>query len=404
MIYGKMVYKGRIIEAGIEFEGEFIKKIGKLVKGRKVDGIILPAGIDVHVHLRDFREKHKETIESGTLSALFGGMCLVVDQPNTKPVVDNKDIYERRIKIAEKDSYVDYALNLALTRKNSDKILDIVSDLRKKYYLPAVGEVFIQHSDENMQISYDLLRKIKLDLMTIHAEDPDYVSDGLPNFMYRKREAEIKAVKECLKIGNFHFCHISTKEAAELILNSNSTFEVTPHHLLLTVEDYDRLNGFVNVNPPLRSKDEAGWLLANIDKVDVLASDHAPHTPDEKISGAPGFPGVETMYPVFVNFVFKGLLSLETLIEKIAVNPAKIFGFRHYGAIEVGKYANLAVFNPKNKTVIKADKLHSLCGWTPYEGFEAVFPEKVYIRGKEALADTFVKCGSILKPNDGRTL
>ncbi|MEM2716438.1 MAG: dihydroorotase [Archaeoglobaceae archaeon] len=395
MIYGKIFYRGEFVEAGIEVENGRIKKIGKLVKGKKVDGIILPAGIDVHVHFRDFEEKRKETIESGSLSALHGGICLVVDQPNTKPVVDNPEIYFRRMEIAKRDSYVDYALNLALTNANAERIKEIVEKIREKYFLPAIGEVFLQHSDEELEISYETLKKIsKINTkITIHAEDPRFVESGNPNFLFRKKEAEVIAVEECEKIGEFHFCHLSTREAVEKV--RRGSFEVAPHHLLLSIEDYSRLRELINVNPPLRQKSDAEWLLKNFSKIHILASDHAPHTIDDKKMGASGFPGVETTYPIFVYLAKRGLITFKDLIDKIAINPANIFGFKDYGEIEVGKFANFAIFNLKVEREISSDRLQSLCNWTPYEGFKAIFPEEVYIRGNEVLR-AFKKAGKIL--------
>ncbi|WP_202318580.1 dihydroorotase [Archaeoglobus neptunius] len=389
MIRGKVFYRGEFIEAGIEVDGGRIKKIGKLVKGKEVRGVILPAGIDVHVHLRDFDEAHKETIETGTMAAKYGGICLVVDQPNTRPVVDSEKVYFERMEKAKSDVHVDYTLNLALTNSNFGEIAGILEKIRSRYFVPAVGEVFIQHSNDNLQIRYETLRlaisNLKNVLLTIHAEDPAYVDTGFPNFRFRKKEAEVFAVQKCLTISNFHFCHISTRDAAERICNSDSTFEVTPHHLLLSTDDYRRLGYAVNVNPPLRSRDEAEWLLKHFHMADILASDHAPHTLEDKKSGAPGFPGVETMYPIFVHLAAMRIIRFGDLVEKIASNPARIFGFRGYGEIRVGNYANFAVFDLKNVRKIRAEDLHSRCDWTPYEGFNAVFPDKVYLKGTDVL-------------------
>jgi len=397
MLRGKFFYKGRFVEAGIRVEDGVITEIGKLVEGRKVRGVILPAGIDVHVHFRDFREKQKETIETGSLSAVYGGICLVIDQPNTIPPIDNFEIYDERMKIARKKCYVDYALNLALTNKNIGKINQVIRKVKRKYFLPAIGEVFLQHKDRNFEISYESLKFVSKGVhkITVHAEDPEFVTDGIPNFVFRKREAEITAVKKCLAISNFHFCHISTRDAVKLILNSNSTFEVTPHHLLLSVENFKDLGEFVNVNPPLRSREESFWMLKNFSLADVLASDHAPHLIDEKASGAPGFPGVETMYPMFVALALKGIISFKDLVEKISENPARIFNLRGYGEIEVGNFANFAVFDFKAIEKIDESKLHSKCGWTPFKGFEAIFPREVYIRGIEVLK-TEEKVGKVL--------
>lgn len=382
MIRGKIFYKDRTVEAGIEVEDGIIKKIGKLVKGKEVKGLILPAAIDVHVHFRDFEEKHKETIESGTLSALNGGVCLVVDQPNTRPIVDDSEKYDERMRKAKKRTFVDYSLNLALTKKNSKKIGEIVKKIKEKYFLPAVGEVFLQNFNKELQVSYEDLKVGYR--VTVHAEDPEFVEEGDPNFIFRKRDAETVAVKKCLEIGDFHFCHISTRDAAEILIKSRSTFEVAPHHLLLSINDYERLGKLVNVNPPLRAKEDSEWLLKNLDQVDIVASDHAPHTFEEKIDGAPGFPGVETTYPIFVYLASVGSVDLKTVVEKFTENPAKVFGFERYGCIEVGNYANFAVFDLKDVKRIDASELHSKCNWTPYEGFKAIFPREVYIRGEEA--------------------
>jgi len=251
-VRGNLFYRGKIIEAGIKIENGKIKDISKNIDGKNIRGLILPSAIDVHVHFRDFKERYKETIKSGSLSALFGGVCLVVDQPNSNPRVENKDVYFERMKKAEKESYVFYHLNLGLTVKNQKKIEREIKRIEEKYKIPAIGEVFLENSDPNLQIGYESLIKVhkKIDkLTTVHAEDPSKIkSPEIPNFYSRPPEAEINAVKKVINHGIFHFCHISTFEAANMIFNSESTFEVTPHHLLLSTEKFDE-GGFSNVNP-----------------------------------------------------------------------------------------------------------------------------------------------------------
>ncbi len=388
VISGIIFYKGRLIEGCIEIENGIIKDIKKFKKNAKhVKGLILPAGIDVHVHFRDFRERYKETIESGSLSALYGGICLVVDQPNTNPPVLDHKVYLRRMEIARRNSYVDYSLNIGLTEDNKGFIIDEIEEIEKMYRIPAIGEVFLEH--RIFQVSYDTLRFLKetirdKKIITVHAEDPNLIRDE-----FRPKEAEVKAVKKCLEIGGFYFCHVSTNEALNMIYSSNSFSEVTPHHLLLS----DRLVKF-RVNPPLRCEDERRELFKNIHKADVIASDHAPHTIEEKRDGLPGFPGVEVMYPILMYLVKIGQLDLSTLVERISINPARIFNFKKYGGIEVGNYANLAVFDLSDVKEIKADSLHSKAGWTPYEKFKAIFPKKVFIRGYEVFdGEPLVKKG-----------
>ena len=195
-------------------------------------------------------------------------------------------------------------------------------------------------------------------------------------------------------------CHVSLYESLKAVSRSQSTAEVTPHHLLLSREDFDRLDGFINVNPPLRSRENSEMLLKNFSKFDVLASDHAPHREEDKLKGASGFPGVETMYPLMMNLVKKDIIGLNELVEKIAINPAKIFGFDGYGAIEVGNFANLAVFDFSDVRTIRANKLHSLCQWTPFEGFDAIFPHTVILRGELALEGGEV----LVEPGYGRVV
>ena len=371
---GKFFYKNKILECSVIVEDGRIVDIRKDISGIKLDGIVLPAGIDVHVHFRDFEESYKETIESGSLSALYGGICLVVDQPNTKPPIVDDKIHAERLRRAENAVYVDYALNLGLTEENSGRISEILNSTPA----PAIGEVFLQH--KTMQVSYETLKNVRRDvdaLITVHAEDPSLI----PEESIRPKEAEIVAVRRCIEFGDFYFCHISTPEALQMIGKSKSFAEVTPHHLLLSAGKIE----FDRVNPPLRSERDRRELLRNFKRIDVIASDHAPHTLEDKKDGAPGFPGVETVYPLMLDLVRRRILDLSDVVERVAINPARIFGFKGYGEIEIGNYANFIVVDLSDVVRIRADRLHSKAGWTPYEGFEAVFPKAVFIRGVEAL-------------------
>ncbi len=384
IISGKFFYKNNIFEGCIVVEDGVIVDIRKSVDSNEVvnfpRGLILPAGIDVHVHFRDFEERYKETIESGSLSALHGGICLIVDQPNTKPPIVDDKTYIERIKKAEKTTFIDYSLNLGLTEGNARKISEILSRIEEIANVPAIGEVFLQH--RAMQVSYETLKAVRNEidkLITVHAEDASLI----PEESVRPKEAEIVAVRRCIEFGDFYFCHISTPEALEMIYRSKSFAEVTPHHLLLSAGKIE----FERVNPPLRSENDRIELLKNFSKADVIASDHAPHTIEDKREGAPGFPGVETIYPLMLNLVRKRVISLRDLVERIVVNPAKIFGFKGYSGIEIGNYANFAMFDLSDVRKIKAEDLHSKAGWTPYEGFDAIFPKTVFIRGIKALED-----------------
>ncbi len=385
-IYGKILLRDRIVTAGIKIEDGIITEISKQIGGKKLKGLIMPAGIDVHVHLRDFEESHKETIRNGTLAALNGGICLVVDQPNAKPFIDSEEKYLERIRYAEKFTSVDYSLNIGMTKSNMAKINEIVERIKMRGYNPAVGEVFLQHENPEYQIPWGAVRKVE-HFTTVHAELPEFVeSNDIPNFRFRKREAEIGAVKDLCSEG-LYFCHISTKEAFEMISESTSLLEITPHHMLLDESYYSTLKEWINVNPPLRTFEDREFILHNFSKVDVVASDHAPHSPEEKKKGVSGFPGVETLYPLLMGLVFYGKLSVFDVAEKISRSPARIFGFERYGEIKTGNYANFAIFDVSRVEKIKAKNLHYIYKWTPFEGFYGIFPHTVILRGEEVKRD-----------------
>ncbi|AIY89274.1 dihydroorotase [Geoglobus acetivorans] len=403
LIHGKILLGNTIVTAGMKIEDGKIVEISKQISGKKLKGIIMPAGIDVHVHLRDFDESHKETIRNGTLSALNGGICLVVDQPNSRPFIDSEEMYEKRMRLASKFVNVDYSLNIGLTRRNFPKINSIAEKIKKNGYNPAVGEIFLQHENKDVEATTEMVEKVT-SFSTIHAELPEFVeSNEIPNFLHRKREAEILAVKKLASEGRY-FCHISTREAFETIREKGAYAEVTPHHLLLDASHHSRLGNFVNVNPPLRTENDRKFLLDNFSKIDVVASDHAPHSPEEKENGASGYPGVETLYPLLMGLVFYGKLDIFDVAKVISENPAEIFGFNGYGAVKPGNYANLAVFDISKVEKIKPQKLHYFHKWSPFESFPAVFPHTVILRGEFAkergeLAEGFgrvYKTGTVL--------
>lgn len=399
VIRGGHVYiGGEIIECDIGINGERISEVGKNLKGDEVIDagrkLILPGAVDCHVHFRDFREKHKETWETGSRAALRGGTVVVIDQPNTDPPIHDEGIFRKRMKLAERSSYVDFRVNLALTRENHSEIKKILEKVNPN----AVGEVFLQHQSENFEIPYEILFEVRRnirDIITVHAEDPEEIRDGKGgNWELRPPEAELKAVKKCSGQGDFYFCHVSLGSSVRLARSGNSQMEVTPHHLLLSTEDADSI--MYNVNPPLRSEEERRSLISMLSEIDVIASDHAPHTFEEKREGFPGFPNVEFMYPLLLDMATRGVFSLKKLVERISENPARIFDIDGYGWIKEGFYASLAIFDIRNVSEIKTEKMYSMAEWTPFEGFSAIFPEKVILRGKLAFdnGEVLVKRGS----------
>ncbi|BDC36299.1 dihydroorotase [Candidatus Methanoliparum sp. LAM-1] len=416
------VLLNRRIEEGVSIgiDNGIIKKIGKDLKGELlIDAknlLVLPGGIDAHVHFRDPGFTYKEDWISGSKSALAGGITSVIDQPNTYPMVTSPDILLNKIEIAKKKSLVDFGVNAAVTNKNIHLIKDLAG------YTTAFGEIFLGEDDEEDVISYDMLNtalKIIKDthlLPTIHAEDYSCIASNKIAYQIKSSQSHLfarpnsceeiataKLVKMAEQVGcRMHICHISTKEAIKIIKTARGiTCEVTPHHLLFSADDYNLLKTKIKVNPPIRDKADRNflWNMVKYGMIDVIASDHAPHSIEEKegdiYNAKSGIPGVETMIPLLLNLVAKDEISIGRLVELTSYNPAKIWGLRRKGFLKEGYDADLVLYNLKDKKRIVAGDLHTRCGWTPYEGFQAIFPQTTIIRGDIAFknGEFYVKEG-----------
>ncbi len=210
---------------------------------------------------------------------------------------------------------------------------------------------------------------------------------------YRRAEAEIAAAERTVEVAadtdaQVHLAHTSTPEAVDIARDGGLTCEVTPHHLFRSRDDYDELGTFGRMNPPLRSESRRAALFERLvdGRVDVVATDHAPHTREEKdadVWNAPsGVPGVETMVPLLLAATRTTDLTVERVRTVTARNPAEVFGVAGKGRIAAGYDADLALYDTTDATEIDGDALHSKCGWTPFAGFEGVFPEWTMRRGE----------------------
>lgn len=366
---------------------------------------LLPGAIDVHVHFRQPGHGHKETWATGSRSAAAGGVTTVVDQPNTTPPTVDGEAFDEKAEFAA-NAAVNYGINGGVNDEwESDSLLS-----RPVF---ALGEVFLADSTGDMGIDEELFTDALAAAadagitVTVHAEDADRFDESARDgdaggtgrdanadlwSQYRTAEGEIAAVEAACEAAadagvDIHVAHTSTPEAAEHAAEAGMTTEVTPHHLLLSRDDLDELGTFGRMNPPLRSeaRREALYELVADGTVDVIATDHAPHTAAEKEAGlwdAPsGVPGVETMLPLLLGEVRTGDLSLERVVELVAANPAERFDLDRKGRLAEGYDADLTLVNLDDAEPIRADALHTKCDWTPFEGREAVFPELTVVDG-----------------------
>jgi dihydroorotase len=350
--------------------------------------LVIPGAIDMHVHMRGGIQSSKEDWRSGSMSALAGGITMVVDQPNTIPPITTVDAFMHRLHEAQVNSVCHFAINSAVTA---------TTDFKAMWHAGAIafGEAFFAPSSYGEAIGEatlgEALEKIGAlgALATIHAEKvapvPD--TDLISHDQARSVQGEVQAVsaaKKCNRANcRMHFCHLSAAASVDAAAGSGSV-EVTPHHLFLSLESFDKNDAFGKANPPLRTERERRALWDKWDQIDVIASDHAPHTINEKqdpFSDAPsGIPGVETMVPMLIAQVLEKKISLRSLIDKTSANPAALLGIQKPG-FSVGNRADFALY-PKTPVRISADILHSKCGWTPFEKRMAAFPVLVVMGGK----------------------
>jgi dihydroorotase len=374
--------------------------------GRTVDAAgkrLLPGAVDVHVHFRQPGHPHKETWTTGSRSAAAGGVTTVVDQPNTDPPTVTGAAYDRKAALAA-DSLVDFGLNGGVTPGwDPDSLFDRP--------LFALGEVFLADSTGEMGIDLDLFREAVRRaaaedvVVTVHAEDADLFDRGARGrddadawSAYRRPEAEVAAVERAVDVAaeadaRLHVAHTSTPEGIDRAAGAGATCEVTPHHLFLSRDDLPELGTLGRMNPPLRdeARREAVFERVVDGTVDVVATDHAPHTRAEKdasIWEAPsGVPGVETMLPLLLAAAEEGRLGYERVRDLTARNPADLFDLPRKGRVEPGADADLVLVDPDRTRAIRGEDLHSKAGWTPFEGRRGVFPELVLVRGRVAYED-----------------
>jgi dihydroorotase (multifunctional complex type) len=353
---------------------------------------VLPGLIDVHVHFRVPGGEHKEDWKSGSKAAAHGGVTMVIDMPNTHPPTTTKKLFEEKKTIAERDSIVRHAFHFGATADNFNEALSIPDLHSVKMYMGSSTGNLLVNNKEVWEKWFQLCKQ-KNWVMVVHAEDENLIQEHTKTFTQndvhvhnkiRDSHVEEMAVQNALelqkKIGNkLHIAHLSTKAGLELIEkakgeSSNVTCEVSPHHLFLSEKDLDALGNGGKMNPSLKTKGDvhALWKGLREGTIDCIATDHAPHTIEEKnkpyLEAPSGVPGIETMLPLVLDAVHREDISLERVVECCSTNPARIFNYPYQGGLEPGKWGDAIVIDPNAKWTIHGKELFSKCGWTPFEG------------------------------------
>ena len=356
----KIVENGKIVEKNILLEGDKIALVTeeRITAEEIIDAkgnLVLPGVIDCHVHFREPGLTHKEDFVSGSYAAAKGGITTILDMPNTVPPTVTLEALEEKRQLAKK-SIVNYGFHFGATADNIEAI--------KKVENIASVKVFMNETTGSLKVDENLdaiFREAKT--VSVHAEDEKV---QLAIDLFKKQFDKSKIL---------YFCHVSAAEALKIIKRNKTAhmyIEVTPHHLFLAADDLVKLKGYGMMKPSLKTKEDQDALWDAISKglVDTIATDHAPHTKEEKEQENPlsGVPGVETMLPLLLDAVNKNRITPQQLTDLISKNPAKIFKIKNKGMIAEGYDADLTIVDMNMQKEVQTDELLSKCKWSPFEG------------------------------------
>ncbi|GGC24877.1 dihydroorotase [Novosphingobium marinum] len=353
---------------------------------------ILPGVIDSQVHFREPGLEHKEDLETGSRAAVMGGVTAVFEMPNTNPNTDTADRIADKLKRAHHRMYCDHAFYVGATADNAEELRElerIPGTAGVKIFMGAsTGSLLVAEDAELARVLASGSRRV-----AIHAEDEfrmnerkDLRVDDDPSShpVWRDDESAMLATTRILRLARqarrpIHILHITTPAELELISRHRdiASCEVTPQHLTLAAEEaYPRIGTYAQMNPPIRSAEhrEGLWHWLRQGVPDVIGSDHAPHTREEKARPYPqspsGMPGVQTLLPLMLDHVAKGRMTLDRLIDMTSAGVQRIFGLVGKGRIATGYDADFTVVDRKGSFTVTEDWNESRCGWTPFAGME----------------------------------
>ena len=369
---------------------------------------LLPGVIDTQVHFREPGAEAKEDLESGSRAAVQGGVTAVFEMPNTNPLTSTAKALNDKVKRGTNRMWCDFAFYVGATSKN-------VSRLAKLERLPgccgikifmgsSTGDLLVADDQTLADILANGTRRI-----AIHAEDEDRLIErkhlseegGVSQHpVWRDATTAYRATERILDIARrtgrrVHVLHITTENEMALLAayKDVASVEVTPQHLILSAPNcYEELGTYAQMNPPIRGEAEriGLWKALSVGIVDVLGSDHAPHEKEMKALPYPkspsGMPGVQTLLPLMLDQVNKGVLSLERLMDLTSAGPARLFNIAGKGRLAVGYDADLTLVDLKKKWTIEEDWLESKCGWSPFTGRQITGkPVGTFVRGRKVM-------------------
>ena len=399
VIDGKIAFIGDLSQASA---GEVFDATGLTV---------LPGVIDTQVHFREPGLEWKEDLETGSRAAALGGVVAVFEMPNTNPNTTDPDTMADKLARAKDRMWTDHAFYVGGTHENADYLGELErlpGCCGVKVFMGAsTGDLLIADDEGVRKVLSNVRRRA-----TFHSED-EYrlverrglarTGDWTSHPEVRDAESAIRSTRRLVGLAKetgarIHVLHVTTKDEMEYLRfhKDVATVEITPQHLTLVgPEAYELLGSYAQMNPPIRSQEhvDALWLWGMQQGVaDVLGSDHAPHTKEEKAKPYPaspsGMPGVQTLVPLMLTHVANGRLSLERFIDLTSAGAQRVFGTANKGRMAVSYDADLTIVDLKAKRTITHDQQATRCGWTPFDGVEATgWPMATIVRGRVVMQD-----------------
>jgi dihydroorotase (multifunctional complex type) len=433
----KAYLKKEIADCSLAINNGKIFKIGKEANMPKAQTkidlknlLVLPGLIDAHVHLRGQGKAYKEDFYSGTAAAATGGITTVLDMPNNDPVTMSAETVKNRMENAENKILVNVGFFSEFPR-NTKEIQDIVEEgavAFKLFMTEQVGGLNID-DDQALVEAFKIISGMKI-LVAVHAEDKTMLKKAEDQLKRTNRndieaflkahseKVEVKAIKRIINITEqtnvyAHFCHVSTENGLKAVIDGKKsgmpiTCEATPHHLFLSVDDLERTGTLALTMPPVRERHHSAALWDGIKKgeIDILASDHAPHTIQEKKAKVVwdvkvGIPNLETTLPLLLTEVNRGRLSIGDVVRLMAEKPAEIFKLKGKGCLKEGNNADLTVVDLNEKYKIDASKFHSKAKYSPFDKWTVKGkPVKTFVNGQLIMDNGEI----VAKPGSGKII
>jgi dihydroorotase len=408
----------------IGISGGKIAEIGDLSRassGETIDASglhVLPGVIDTQVHFREPGLTHKEDFETGSRAAALGGVTAVFEMPNTSPPTVSAEALADKMARAKGRMHCDFAFWVGGTAENWRDIPELErlpgAAGIKVFMGSSTGSLLVADDEGIANILGQTRRRAAFhsedEFRLVERKDLRAANDPSSHPVWRDETVALNSTKRLLRIARekralIHILHVSCGEEMDLLAAHKdiASVEVTPHHLTLTADDYARLGTKVQMNPPIRDarQRERLWYGVTQGVADILGSDHAPHTLEEKAKPYPqspsGMTGVQTLVPIMLDHVNNGRLSLLHFIDMTSAGPARLFGIAGKGRITAGYDSDFTIVDMKRRAVIENRWIASRCGWTPYDGKEVLgWPVGTIIRGQRVMWE-----GELVTPGQG---